>query len=65
MSLKNIFKKVAKLAKQRSTWLGAATLAAVAGNAALGNKLGDVGNAVGLIFGTAAIATDTAPTVTE
>jgi hypothetical protein len=63
MNLKNIFKKVVKLAKQRSTWVGAATLAAVAGNAALGNKLGDVGNAVGLIFGTAAIATDT--TVTE
>ena len=63
INIGNVFKKVVRLLKQKSTWAGAGVIAAVAGNAALGNKLGDIGTADGLIFGTGLMATDTsAPT---
>ena len=54
-----IFKHIAKLLKQKSTWVGAATIAASVGAPdQVTQILGHGGNIVGAVFGTALMTFD-------
>lgn len=53
-----ILKEIAKRAKQKSTWLGLGLLATILGVPEVGDKLGQVGEVVGLVVGAGAVAVD-------
>ena len=54
------FKHIGKLLKQKSTWVGAATIAAGVGAPdQITHILGQGGDIVGIVFGTALMAFDT------
>jgi len=57
--LKKIFAYLKKMLTQRSTYAGIAVLATVAGAPAIGLQVDQVGQAIGLIVGTAAVSADT------
>lgn len=54
-----------RLLTQRSTYAGIAVIASVAGAPKLGVQVDQIGQAIGLIVGTAAVAADTGGHVTE
>lgn len=60
--MKKILAYLKKLLTQRSTYAGAAIIATVAGAPAVGLQIDHIGQAVGLIVGTAAVAADTSGT---
>ncbi len=53
-----ILKGVVKRAKQKSTWLGLAVIASLFGLHGVSDTLGQVGTAVGLVVGGAAVGYD-------
>lgn len=53
-----VIKAVVKQAKQKSTWLGLGVIASLFGLHGVADTLGQVGTAVGLIAGGAAIGYD-------
>lgn len=56
-----LFKKIGRLLKQKSTWVGAGVLAvAVGAPQEVGLVLDDLGSIAGVIFGTGLMAFDTA-----
>jgi hypothetical protein len=57
--MKKILAYLKKMLTQRSTYAGIAVLATVAGAPAVGLQVDQIGQAVGLIVGTAAVAADT------
>ena len=56
--MSKVLKVVAKKAKQKSTWLGLAVIASLLGLHGVSDTLGQVGSAVGLVVGGAAIGVD-------
>jgi len=56
--MSKIVKKVVRSIKQKSTWLGIGLLASILGFPEVGDKIGQVGQVVGLVVGGAAIAHD-------
>lgn len=57
--MKKILAYLKKMLTQRSTYAGIAVLATVAGAPAVGLQVDQVGQAIGLILGTAAVTADT------
>lgn len=57
--MKKILAYLKKMLTQRSTYAGIAVLATVAGAPAVGLQIDHVGQAIGLIVGTAAVSADT------
>jgi len=58
-----VLKVIVKQAKQRSTWLGLGVIASLLGLHGVSDTLGQVGTAVGLIVGGAAVGFDEVKTV--
>lgn len=67
MSIKKLLAWIGRRLRERSTYLGVATIAGVAGAHELGAQISQVGDAVALITGTGLIAATTSahPSVEE